>query len=51
MRPGLVFVGLFAALMLLYFLLSGVIGAGPTFVAQGALVAVALAVALRLRRR
>ena len=51
MRPGLVFVGLFAALMLLYFALSGVIGSGPTFVLQGVLVAALLAVALRLRRR
>ncbi|MCE2469837.1 MAG: hypothetical protein J4F32_04880 [Dehalococcoidia bacterium] len=50
MRPGLVFLGLFAALMLLYLLLSGVIGAGPTFLLQGVLVAVLLAVVLRRRR-
>ena len=51
MRPGLIFVGLFAALMLLYFLLSGVLGARATFLLQGVLVAALLAAALRLRRR
>ena len=51
MRPGALFVGLFAALMLLYFLVSGSIGAGPTFLLQGVVVAVLLAAVLRRRRR
>ncbi len=50
MKPGLVFVGLFAVLMLLYFAASPRIGAGPTFLLQGALVALLLAAVLRLRR-
>ena len=40
MRPGLVFVGLFAVLLVLYFLLRDSLGALGTFLLQASLVAV-----------
>jgi hypothetical protein len=38
MPPALLFIGLFALLMLLYWALAGTIGAVPTFVVQAVLV-------------
>ena len=42
MRPGLVFVGLFAIVIGLYFLLQDTLGSLPTFLLQAALVLVVL---------
>lgn len=42
MRPGLVFVGLFAVLMVVYFLLKDSLGVLPTFFLQAAIVIVIL---------
>ena len=50
MRPGLVFIGLFAMLIAVYALLSDSIGAGPTFLLQAVIVVVLLIAALWLRR-
>ena len=43
MRPGLVFVGLFAILIVLYLLLQDALGSLSTFLLQAALVLVVLA--------
>ena len=43
MRPGLVFVGLFAILIVLYLLLQDTLGSLSTFLLQAALVLVVLA--------
>lgn len=51
MRPGLVFVGLFALLMAVYAVLSPRIGTGATFAVQAALVFAAVAGMTWLRRR
>ena len=50
MRPGLVFVGLFALLTGVYFLVSDTLGNLPTFLLQAAIVVVLVAAAARFRR-
>ncbi len=51
MRPGLVFVGLFALLMALYVLLAGVIGNFLTFILQAGIVLALLGAALCVRKQ
>ena len=51
MRPGLVFIGLFAVLILIYALLRDTLGSVPTFLLQAAIVAILLAAATWFRRR
>lgn len=50
MRPGLIFVGLFALLMAVYFAAVGTLGTLPTFALQAAIV-VGLVIALSVYRR
>lgn len=51
MRPGLVFIGLFALLMAVYFSLQSMLGAIMTVVLQAAIVLALLGSALWLRKR
>ena len=51
MRPGFVFVGLFAALITTYVLLEGRVGSWMTFTLQAVIVIVLLAAATWFRRR
>lgn len=51
MRPGLVFIGLFALLMAVYFSLQSMLGAIMTIVLQAAIVLALLGSALWLRKR
>ena len=50
MRPGLMFVGLFALLMAVYFAAADTLGTLPTFALQTAIV-VGLVIALNVFRR
>ena len=50
MRPGLVFLGLFALLLVVYALLADRLGTVPTFVLQAAIVLVILGAAIWFRR-
>ena len=50
-RPGLVFIGLFALLMVFYVLLAGAIGNFLTFVLQGGIVLALLGAALCVRKQ
>ncbi len=51
MRPGLVFIGLFALLMVVYFSFQSTLGAVTTIVLQAAIVLALLGSALWLRKR
>ena len=51
MRPGLVFIGLFAVLILTYALLQDTLGSVPIFLLQATIVAVLLAAATWFRYR
>jgi drug/metabolite transporter (DMT)-like permease len=51
MRPGLVFIGLFALLMAVYFSLQSTLGAITTIVLQAAIVLAILGSAVWLRKR
>jgi len=50
MRPGLVFIGLFAVLIGVYLLLEGTLGSLATLLLQGAIVVVILAAATWYRQ-
>lgn len=51
MRPGLVFIGLFALLMVVYFSFQSTLGTVTTMVLQAAIVLALLGSALWLRKR
>lgn len=51
MRPGLVFIGLFAMLMVVYFSLQGTLGTVATVALQVVIVLTLLGSALWLRKR
>ncbi len=51
MRPGLVFIGLFALLMAVYFSFQSTLGTVATIVLQAAIVLALLGSAIWLRRR
>lgn len=51
MRPGLVFIGLFALLMVVYFSFQSMLGTVMTIVLQAAIVLALLGSALWLRKR
>lgn len=51
MRPGLVFIGLFALLMVVYFSFQSMLGTVTTIVLQAAIVLALLGSALWLRKR
>ena len=51
MRPGLVFIGLFALLMAVYFSLQSTLGTITTIVLQAAIVLALLGSAVWLRKR
>lgn len=51
MRPALVFIGLFALLMVVYFSFQSMLGAVTTIVLQAAIVLALLGCALWLRKR
>lgn len=51
MRPGLVFIGLFALLMVVYFSFQSMLGVVATIVLQAAIVLALLGSALWLRKR
>lgn len=51
MRPGFVFIGLFALLMAVYFSLHNTLGAIPTIVLQTAIVLALLGSAFWLRKQ
>lgn len=51
MRPGLIFIGLFALLMVVYFSLQSTLGSVTTFLLQVAIVLAILGSVLWLRKR